>query len=47
VNRLLHKNPVSAFDGLRLNGVVKRTWLGGIPVSIEPPAHPRGRLISR
>jgi allantoinase len=47
VNRLLHKNPVSAFDGQTLNGVVKCTWLAGIPVSIEPPAHPRGRLISR
>ena len=26
---LLHKNPVSAYDGRELRGVVRRTWLRG------------------
>ena len=39
---LLHRNPVSAFDGAELTGVVRRTWLAG-----EPAAAPHGRLLSR
>ena len=31
---LLHKNPVSAYDGRKLRGVVRRTWLRG-----ETPKH--------
>jgi allantoinase len=37
---LLHRNPVSAFDGADLVGAVRRTWLAGA----EPA---RGRLLSR
>ena len=39
---LLHRNPVSAFDGAELTGAVRRTWLAG-----EPAAAARGRLLSR
>ena len=37
---LLHKNPVSAYDGRELHGVVRRTWLRG-----ETPG--TGRLLER
>ena len=37
---LLHKNPVSAYDGRELHGVVRRTWLRGA-------APGDGRLLSR
>jgi len=39
---LLHKNPVSAFDGAELRGVVRRTWLRG-----AAPAPGAGRLLLR
>jgi allantoinase len=39
---LLHRNPVSAFDGAELIGAVRRTWLAGATAA---PA--RGRLLSR
>jgi allantoinase len=43
--RLLHRHPVSAYAGRELQGVVRRTWLRGAPVS---GAHARrGRLIAR
>ncbi len=38
--QLLHKNPVSAYDGRELRGVVRRTWLRGT-------APGDGRLLSR
>ena len=38
---LAHRNPVSAYAGRRLRGVVTTTWLRGIPVDGEP----RGRLL--
>jgi len=38
--KLLHRNPVSAFDGAELVGAVRRTWLAG-----EPAA--RGLLLAR
>ena len=41
-DRLLHRNPVSAFDGADLIGAVRRTWLAG--ADTEPA---RGRLLSR
>jgi allantoinase len=44
---LQHKNPVSAYDGRELRGVVRRTLLAGRPVSIEADAEPRGRLLAR
>ena len=40
--QLLHRNPVSAFDGARLSGAVRRTWLAG-----GAPTAERGRLLSR
>jgi allantoinase len=41
---LRHRNPVSAYDGHELRGVVRRTWLAGHDVD---PAHPAGHLIER
>jgi len=32
-DELLHKNPISAFDGLELRGVARRVWLAGAPVA--------------
>jgi allantoinase len=43
--KLHHKNPVSAYDGLPLAGVVRSTWLAGAPIDVD--AKPRGRLLSR
>ena len=40
---LEHRNAVSAYDGQRLTGVVRRTWLRGVPTAGEPA----GRLLSR
>jgi allantoinase len=45
VARLQHKNPVSAYAGRTLTGVVRQTWLHGIPVDLD--ADPRGRLLTR
>jgi allantoinase len=44
VARLHHRNPVSAYDGRRLAGVVRETWLRGVPVTEDAP---RGRLLRR
>ncbi len=41
--QLLHKNPVSAYDGRELRGVVRRAWLRGEVVGAEP----HGRLLER
>jgi allantoinase len=40
---LEHRNPVSAYHGKRLTGVVRRTWLRGAPTT----GGPGGRLLSR
>ncbi|WP_448002455.1 allantoinase AllB [Agromyces bauzanensis] len=40
---LAHRNPVSAYAGARLRGVVTGTWLRGRPVGDEP----HGRLLER
>ena len=45
VTRLEHKNPVSAYDGRHLTGLVRRTWLRGEPVERDSP--PRGRFLQR
>jgi allantoinase len=45
VARLHHKNPVSAYNGRPLAGVVRSTWLDGRQVDIEDK--PRGRLVTR
>ena len=45
--QLLHKNPVSAYDGRELKGVVRRTWLRGSTVSTAPDAPATGHLLGR
>jgi len=40
---LWHRNPVSAYAGIALTGVVRETWLRGVPVGDEPS----GRLVRR
>jgi allantoinase len=42
---LLHRNPVSPYDGRTLTGRVTRVWLGGAEVTPADP--PRGRLLAR
>jgi allantoinase len=44
VARLHHRNPVSAYAGRRLAGVVRETWLRGVPVTEDAV---RGRLLRR
>jgi allantoinase len=46
---LQHRNPVSAYDGKRLTGVVRRTWLRGTPVAAGGTitGAPTGRLLTR
>ena len=44
VGRLHHKNPLSPYDGRALSGVVRETFLRGVPVDF---AEPRGRLLRR
>ena len=43
VGQLHHRNPVSAYAGRRLAGVVRETWLRGVPLS--PRTTARGRLL--
>ena len=43
--RLHHRNPLTPYDGRRLTGVVRATWLAGSPVTADGPN--RGRLLSR
>ncbi len=43
VGRLEHRNDVTPYAGLELDGVVRRTWLRGEPADGEP----RGRLLVR
>ena len=45
VVHLAHKNPVSAYGGRRLSGVVRRTWLRGVPV--EPDSPNQGHFLQR
>ena len=44
-SRLHHKNPVSAYHGRPLAGVVRSTWLAGTPINLDD--EPRGRLLAR
>ena len=46
---LQHRNAVSAYHGKRLTGVVRRTWLRGVPVATGTTTmgEPTGRLLSR
>jgi allantoinase len=43
--QLHHRNPLTPYDGRRLTGVVRTTWLAGAPVTADAPT--RGRLLSR
>ena len=47
VGRLHHRNPVSAYAGRRLAGVVRETWLRGVPIRFDTEDTPRGRLLRR
>jgi allantoinase len=47
VAALHHRNPVSAYDGRRLDGVVRETWLRGAPIVLGAHHAPRGRLLRR
>jgi allantoinase len=42
---LLHKHPVTPYEGRTLTGRVERVWLGGAEVTPGEP--PRGRLLAR
>jgi allantoinase len=45
---LHHRNKVTPYDGARLTGVVRRTWLAGVPVDPTDTDRPaRGRLLTR
>lgn len=45
-NALLGRNPISAFDGAKLDGVISRTIIGGRTVDFDTPDNPEN-LISR
>ncbi len=47
VERLHHRNPVSAYAGRRLAGVVRETWLRGVSIHPDTDDTPRGRLLRR
>jgi allantoinase len=42
---LLHRHPLTPYEGRTLTGVVSRVWLGGAEVSAD--GEPRGRLLRR
>ena len=44
-SELLHRHPVTPYDGRTLTGRVSRVWLGGTEVTADGP--PRGRLLAR
>ncbi|NHN55560.1 allantoinase AllB [Calidifontibacter sp. DB0510] len=48
---LEHRNPLTAYQGMSLQGVVTGAWLRGMPVSARDafgePATPRGRFLTR
>ena len=43
---LRHKNPVTAYEGRELRGVVRRTLLAGRTVDTADGAAPAGRLLA-
>ena len=43
--QLQHRNPVTPYDGRRLFGVVRTTWLRGERIDLD--AEPRGRMLRR
>ena len=44
-DELLHRHPVTPYEGRTLTGRVSRAWLGGVEVT--PADEPRGRLLAR
>jgi allantoinase len=42
---LLHRHPLTPYEGRTLTGRVSRVWLRGVPVVPDGP--PRGRLLRR
>jgi allantoinase len=44
-DELLHRHPLTPYDGRTLTGRVARVWLGGVEVTPQDP--PRGRLLAR
>jgi len=42
---LEHRHPITPYDGMALTGVVRGTWLRGLPIDLGAP--PRGRLLTR
>jgi allantoinase len=44
-SELLHRHPVTPYDGRTVTGRVSRVWLGGAEVTPQDP--PRGRLLAR
>jgi allantoinase len=44
---LHHRNPVTPYAGRELTGVVRSTWLRGVPVELSAGAVPAGRLLRR
>ena len=47
VAALHHRNPVTAYAGRRLDGVVRETWLRGAPILLGADDAPRGRLLRK
>lgn len=45
--RLAHRNPISAYDGLRYGGRITRTVVRGNAVDVERPDHGWGRQLRR
>jgi allantoinase len=45
--RLAHKNPISAYDGLRYGGRVVRSVVRGNAIDVEHTDHRWGRQLSR
>ena len=47
--QLLHRSAVCAYDGRRLSGTVRQTWLRGVPIfgPRTTDTQPRGHLLSR
>ncbi|MFT4009598.1 MAG: allantoinase AllB [Nocardioidaceae bacterium] len=47
VRRLAHRNPISAYDGMRYGGRIVRTVIRGDAIDVERPDHDWGRILAR
>jgi len=45
--RLAHRNPISAYDGLRFGGRITRSIVRGNAIDVERPDHDWGRMLAR